>query len=257
MEIEKKEERRDNCFPSLSYLFPFLSLSVSLSLSHDGTSHRTTPLSFSLVTEIFVTRRDCASSPSPSSPLPFFSASSLPLLLLLISPSLAMENDSAERRGKPLSLSLSFSLFSSLSPAISLCLPLSTPFSWATEIGSIACVFSSSSSTLFLSHFFLSSPPISIPFRPPPPPTFFASAPWPSLACLSLSRDGEKFLREERRTSSSDLNACCLTGTMWGERNDINGPNSSKLKSWYPTILIELGAKILWAWFSFQALRIC
>ena len=34
-----------------------------------------------------------------------------------------------------------------------------------------------------------------------------------------------------------------LTGAIRGERNEINGPDSSKLKARYPTILMQLGVK--------------
>ena len=86
---------------------------------------------------------------------------------------------------------------------------------------------------------------------------------------LFLAIDRERNERKERRGerreetrlfSRLDCSGCYgsrLTGTIWGERDDINSPNLSKLKAWYPTILMELGAEISWAWSSFQAPRIC
>ena len=96
-------------------------------------------------------------------------------------------------------------------------------------------------------------------------------APLLALLCMSSTllaillkergekRDERRRKRESRKKRESNVFfvSSDMTDAIWGERNKINGLDSSKLKPWYLTILMKLGAEVLWAWSSFQVLRIC
>ena len=128
-------------------------------------------------------------------------------------------------------------------------LPLFISLSCATKISSIALSLPSLLS------------PLSCTPLPPPPPRVDGSLP----SCQ------EKVEKREKRTKNeisflffkfgllfdqSGFDWSGLIETISRERKYINNHKFSKLKSRYRMILNKLGAKILWAWFSFQPLKI-
>ena len=92
---------------------------------------------------------------------------------------------------------------------------------------------------------------------------FLLSSFFLSLARWKISVARKLFLtRVERKFfPSRTFFSLSLFPLLWparcGREDQINGSNCSKLKSCYLMILIELGAEISWAWFSFQAPWIC
>ena len=219
---------------------------------------------------------------------------SLSRSLLFLSPSPATEIISVARGVFSFSLYFSLPLLSFIFPLLSPLLSRTRACARNRRSGRSLPLFLSTSSLLSFFHLSSFSRAFFIFFSPPPfsllaahfsPSTTRAeetsSCPYSSR---SWDRDERREMGGERRDERGERSeergerlifcfsfSCLLTKfdrawywswAGWPARSEeregqINGPERSKLKSRYLTILMELGAEISWAWSSFQAPRIC